>query len=226
MESRLVIVGAGPIGSAAAHAALEDGAAASICAVVDPDPEARDALRAEFDAPGYPSVDHLPEGRPGDVAVAAFTSRADEVAGEINSLVGLHYHVVTTCEELAWPKRHIREALDGSARTGGRVIIAAGANPGFVMDRLPLAVATASRNITAISIERRVDTSTRRDQLVAKTGRGLTTEQFADGVTSGAIGHVGLEISAKLVAGGLGLPTHEVTESIEPVVDSDGVVSG
>lgn len=226
MERRLVIVGAGPIGSAAAQAAVADGAASSIFAVVDPDPDARESLRAEFDCPGYASVADLPEGRPGDVALAAFTSRAEEVAGEIVRLVSLNYHVVTTCEELAWPKRHMRDALDSSARAGGRVIIATGANPGFVMDRLPLAAATACRSITSIRIERRVNTAERREQLVAKTGRGLTREEFARGVAEGSVGHVGLEASAKLVAAGLGLPTHEVTESISPVVGDDDIVVG
>lgn len=221
----LLIVGAGQIGTAAARAALEDGVVASVSGVVDPDPAARAELESLTEAPGYASTADVPQAREGDRAVAAFSSSADKVAPEIVRLVSAGYHVVTTCEELAWGSRHIWQAMHTAARSNGRVIIVTGANPGFVMDLFPLMAATASRNITFISVRRVVDTSQRRTPLVEKTGRGLSPAEFDSGIAAGTLGHKGLVASTKLLAHALGWPHHDVKETITPIVRED-VVSG
>jgi 4-hydroxy-tetrahydrodipicolinate reductase len=141
-------------------------------------------------------------------------------------LVAAGYHVVTTCEELSRPDSHVKEAIRTSAVSDDRRVIATGANPGFVMDRLVVAVAGGSRSIRRIDVSRRVDTSTRRGPLVAKTGRGMSQEEFEVRVSARRLGHVGLVASAKLIARALGWPTHDVSDTIEPVVDESGVVSG
>ncbi len=224
--SRLVLVGAGPIGVAAADAAVSDGVVTAVFAVVDPDDEARRAAAQRFGAEGYESADALPPAREGDWALAAFSSRADANAPVILRLVALGYHVVTTCEELSAPEVPEREVVRSAAVSNGRRVIATGANPGFVMDRLVVAVASGARAVRRIDISRRVDTSRRRGPLVAKTGRGLTPEEFAARVAAGRLGHVGLEASAQLVARALGWPINDVNASIEPVVADDGTVAG
>lgn len=222
----LVIIGAGPIGTAAALAALEDGIAESITGVVDPDPAARESIRLQTGAQGFASSADLPQARQGDRAIVAFSSRAEKSAPEIIRAVTAGYHVVTTCEELAWPERHVRDALTTTAVSNGRVIVVTGTNPGFAMDRFPLFVAGASRNVTHIEVTRRVDTSTRRATLVAKTGRGLRKDEFDDGVARGEVGHKGLAASAKLVATGLGWYYHDVRESLQPILDDEDRVAG
>ncbi len=224
--SRLVIVGAGPIGVAAAAAAVADGVVDAVASVVDPSDDPRQAAVEQFAAVGYESVRQLPEAEEGDWALVAFSSRADTTAPEILRLVARGYHVVTTCEEMSRPDHHVLEAVRTAAVTDGRRVIATGANPGFVMDRLALVVATGSRAIRRVDVGRRVDTSTRRGPLVAKTGRGLTRDEFAEGVAAGRIGHVGLVASAKLLARGLRWPTGDVNEAIAPVLDDDGVATG
>ena len=133
--------------------------------------------------------------------------------------------MVTTCEDLAWPPPEIRDRLESAARHAERVVVVTGANPGFVMDRFPLLAATASRRVTAVEVYRRVDTSVRRGPLVAKSGHGKSPVEFEAGVQSGAVGHRGLAASARLLAHGLGWPTHDVSESIEPVA-ADGTAIG
>lgn len=221
----LLIVGAGPIGTAAARAALDDGVVSGICGVVDPDPSARRELEHLTGAPGYESSADLPTAREGDRALVAFTSSAEKAAQEIVRLVSAGYHVVTTCEGLAWADRHIWEAMHTAARSDGRVVVVTGANPGFSMDRFPLLAATASRNIKGITVTRRLDTSDRRPQLVEKTGRGLTPEEFDAGIASGRLGHVGLVGSLKMLAHGLDWPNHDVNETVEPIVVG-GTVTG
>ncbi len=224
--SRLVLVGAGTIGVNAAAAAVADGVVEAVRAVADPDAEARSAATAQFGAEGHERAAALPEAEEGDWALVAFSSRADATAPVILRLVGLGYHVVTTCEELSRPDQHVKEAVRTAAVTEGRRVIAAGANPGFVMDRLVVAAASGARAVYRIEVSRRVDTSQRRGPLVAKTGRGLTPEEFAAEVAARRLGHVGLVASAKLVARSLLWPTGDVNETIEPVLDGDGKVAG
>jgi hypothetical protein len=221
----LVIVGAGPIGTSAAQAALNDGVVDRIVGVVDPDERARRELVAATGAPGYTSTVELPPASPRDAALVAFASAAEKVAPEVIRLVSAGYDVVTTCEGLAWAPRHLWDAMHTSARSDGRTIIVTGTSPGFVMDRLPLLVAGASRNIERIHVERRMDTSGRRPSLVAKSGRGLTTSEFAEAVRSGRVGAKGLDSSARLIARGLEWPFNDVTVTVVPVLD-DGHVIG
>ena len=221
----LVIVGAGPIGTLAADAAVTDGVVERIVGVVDPDERARRELVAATGAPGYTSTVELPPASPGDAALVAFASAAEKVAPEVIRLVSAGYDVVTTCEGLAWAPRHLWDAMHTSARSDGRTIIVTGTNPGFVMDRLPLLVAGASRDIKRIHVERHMDTSGRRPSLVAKSGRGLTEAEFADAVRSGAVGAKGLDSSARLIARGLEWPFNDVTVTILPVL-ADGQIVG
>lgn len=219
----LLLVGAGQLGSVAATAAVADGVVSSLSGVVDPDPDAR-ALFGQV--PGYVSTLDVPAAREGDRALVVFSSRADDTAQAILHLVSAGYHVVTTAEEMAWPPRHIWEAMHTAARTNHRTIIMTGANPGFVMDRLPLLAASGSRSVKHVRVTRRVDSATRRDTLVAKTGRGLTTEDFEAAVEAGSVGHRGITASAKLLAHTLGWPNHDVTQTIKPLIGDDDLVNG
>jgi hypothetical protein len=69
-----------------------------------------------------------------------------------------------------------------------------------------------------------MDTSTRRPSLIAKSGRGLTEDQFRAGVASGRVGHKGLDSSARLIARGLEWPYHDVTVDIRPIRDGSDIV--
>ncbi|MDK1011238.1 MAG: hypothetical protein QGM46_09745 [Actinomycetota bacterium] len=214
----LVIVGAGPIGAWVAEAALADRVVDAIVGVVDPDDRARRELVASTGAPGYATTVQIPRAELGDVALISFASAAERVAPEIIRLVSAGYDVVTTCEGLAWAPRHLWDAMHTSARSDGRTIIVTGANPGFSMDRLPLLLAGASRNVTSIKAKRSMDTSTCRPSLIAKSGRGLTAEEFAAQVMAGRVGHKGLDSSAKLIARGLEWPHKDVSLDIKPIL--------
>jgi 4-hydroxy-tetrahydrodipicolinate reductase len=222
---RLVLIGAGPVALAAAAAVLEAGAAGVVAAVVDPADPAREAGAERLGGVPYRSVAELPAGA-GDLAVAAFSSRAALVAPVAVRAMELGCHVVTTCEELAYPDGELRAELARAAAATGRSLVVTGANPGFVMDRLPLALAAGCAGVRRVEVMRRLDTSTRRRPLVAKTGYGLTAEAFDAGVRAGTLGHVGLEASARLLAEGLGWPVVRLDGSIEPVIGDDGLVAG
>ncbi len=220
----LVIVGAGPIGTWVAEAALTDGVIDAVIGVVDPDDRARRELVAATGAPGYATTVQLPPARSGDVALVSFASAAERAAPEIIRLVSAGYDVVTTCEGLAWAPRHLWDAMHTSARSDSRTIIVTGANPGFSMDRLPLLVAGASREVTSVQAQRSMDTSSCRPSLIAKSGRGLSADEFAAQVKAGRVGHKGLDSSAKLIARGLEWPHSDVSVKIEPILEASKTI--
>ncbi|MDP8958878.1 MAG: hypothetical protein M3N51_06685 [Actinomycetota bacterium] len=220
----LVLVGAGPVGLAAARAAVEEEAVSRVVAVVDPSEEARRRGVALLGGLAHAFLEDLPPQL--SVALVAFSSRSKLVAPSIEHLLLLGCHVVTTCEELAHPEEVERGRLQGLAEEASRSVVATGANPGFVMDRLPLLLAGGSRRVRRVEVERRLDTSLRRQPLVAKTGRGLEVEEFRRRVTGGDIGHVGLECSARLLADGLGWEVDDLTLSTDPYIEVGEQVSG
>src|SRR5262249_58532704 len=95
-----------------------------------------------------------------------------------------------------------------------------------VMDALPLVLAASQTTLRAVRVRRVVDAATRRPQLGAKVGAGLTPEEFAAGAKSGELGHVGLPASARLLAQGLGWKLDAIRESIRPVLGPDGRCRG
>jgi len=133
-------------------------------------------------------------------------------------------HVVSSCEDLALGDLAAPEAaaqIDAVARAGGIVVLGTGVNPGFVMDRLPLALAGACVSVRRVTVERVVDAARRRAPLRAKVGAGLTVDEFRAGVASRALGHRGLPESCALVGRGLGFVFAEIRSTIDPVVATE-----
>ncbi|HEY1433788.1 MAG TPA: dihydrodipicolinate reductase, partial [Thermoanaerobaculia bacterium] len=111
----------------------------------------------------------------------------------------------------------------------GVAVLGTGVNPGLVMDRLVLAVASACVKVDSVKVVRVVDAAKRRGPLRAKVGAGMTPQEFSAGVEAKKLGHVGLSESAAMIALGLGLSIDEITETIEPVIaqeETDGVAPG
>ena len=223
--TRLLVVGAGQVGAAAAAAAIADRVVEGVAGVVDPDLDTRTRISALYQAPAFGSALEVPKARSGDRALVAFSPSIEVTAPVILRLLSLGYDVVSTCEELAWPPRHMWNALHTAARTHLRVIVMTGVNPGFVMDRLPLLTASACRNVKSLTVTRRIDAADRRESFLPKTGRGLTTAEWQEAEAGGAVGHRGLVPSARLLGHALGWPNRDVVETLVPIVDGD-VVSG
>jgi 4-hydroxy-tetrahydrodipicolinate reductase len=167
-----------------------------------------------------------------DVVVLCTGSRLEQVVSQIEEALEAGFHVVSTCEELAYPElKHVAlgRRIDQKASAHGVSALGTGVNPGLVMDRLALAAAAACVRVDKVKVTRVVDAARRRGPIRAKVGAGLSREEFAAGVASRRLGHVGLSESAALIAMGLGLPIHEITETIEPVlaaVETDGIAPG
>jgi len=224
---RTVHVGLGTIGLACLRVAAQR-PGVEVVAAIDPYPalQGRDAgeaagLARPLGVEVKPDWSSVPAA---DAAIVCTTSVLADLEPTVAAAFERGLDVVSTCETLAGPEPDdpAARALDALARRAGRRLLGAGVNPGFVMDALPLVLAACLTDLRGVRVKRVVDARTRRPQLAAKTGAGLTPEEFAAGVARGEIGHVGLPASARLIAAGLGWQIDRLREQARPVLGADG----
>jgi len=241
-RARVALVGLGPIGVEVGKA-LAGREHVTLLGAADSAPEKAGAPLATLLEGAFPDVTVSPSAAAlyaasassrgkTDVAILCTGSRLLAVQPQIEEAIDAGLHIVSTCEELAYPElRHsaLARKIDRRAREKGVAVLGTGVNPGLVMDRLVLAVASACVRVDSVRVTRVVDAAKRRGPLRAKVGAGLTRQEFDAGVSSRKLGHVGLSESAALIALGLGLPIDEISETIKPVLaerETDGVPAG
>jgi hypothetical protein len=247
-HARVVLVGLGPIGIEVGKA-LAGRPNVEVIGAADPAPDKAGKSLAEVlggagagAAAGAPvPVDataaalyarSAPSRGKTDVVILCTGSRLESVTPQIEEAIDAGMHIVSTCEELSFPELKnsaLGRRIDQRAKAKGVAVLGTGVNPGLVMDRLALAAAGACVRVERVKVTRVVDAAKRRGPLRAKVGAGLSREEFAAGVAAKKLGHVGLSESAAMIALGLGLPIHEITETIEPVLataETDGIPAG
>lgn len=242
VHARVALVGLGPIGIEVGKA-LAGRLNVEIIGAADPAPDKAGKPLGEVLGSGSPGprVDpsaaelyrrSAPARGTSDVVILCTGSRLDSVTPQIEEAIDAGMHIVSTCEELSFPELKnsaLGRRIDAKAKARGVAVLGTGVNPGLVMDRLALAAAGACVRVERVRVTRIVDAAKRRGPLRAKVGAGLSREEFASGVAAKKLGHVGLSESAAIIALGLGLPIHEITESIEPVIaqkETDGIPAG
>jgi 2,4-diaminopentanoate dehydrogenase len=224
--TRVIIIGLGAIGREVLKA-LAAKTSVRVVGAVDPALIGQDAGQVAGLGPiGVPVVADLAAvtTAPGDVAVALTTSGTAELLPLIEQAAARGVHTVSTCEDLAYAAFETPELaarIDALARQAGVSVLGTGVNPGFVMDRLPLALAGACVAVRKVEVERVVDAAKRRLPLRAKVGAGVTVEEFRAGVAARRFGHRGLPESCALLGAGLGLKFDEIRSSIDPVVATE-----
>lgn len=227
-KTRTIHYGLGAIGSGVVRALLND-PSVEIAGAIDPHPAKVGKDLGEVVGLGRNlgiNVTHEAEAllsdTYADVVIHCTGSSLLEVQPQLMTLIGSEKSVVSSCEELSFPWLRypdVAQKIDRRARETGVRVLGTGVNPGFVMDLLPLMVATATREVKAVKVTRVVDTGKRRVQLQRKTGAGLSVKGFEEGARGGGIAHVGLRESVFMIADTLGFKKlDEVTETLEPVV--------
>ena len=167
--------------------------------------------------------------RKGVVLLHATGSRLPQVKDQLLEAMSLGLHVVSTCEELAFPwfnHPEIADRLEAAAQRAGVSIVGTGVNPGFVLDRLVATLGQVCGSVSHAKVSRTVDARTRREALQRKVGAGLSEDEFFSLVDQGRIGHVGLVESAALCALGLGLDCDDYEEELTPVFATEDISGG
>jgi 4-hydroxy-tetrahydrodipicolinate reductase len=218
--------GLGPIGVRCARLAAGK-ENMELVAAVDIDPEKLGKDVGELDGGeklGVKVTDDvgevLSELKP-DVALHTTSSKFDAVVPQLETLAGGGCSVVSSTEEMLFPRlKHaeLADKVDALAREKGVVLLGTGVNPGFVMDTLALVMSAVCYDVEKVHVDRRVDAGTRRLPLQQKVGAGISVDEFNARKARKAIGHVGLPESMALLAHGLGWPVEEMEEGLEPKV--------
>ncbi|HEX9240973.1 MAG TPA: saccharopine dehydrogenase NADP-binding domain-containing protein [Anaeromyxobacter sp.] len=232
----VVLLGLGEIGQAIARAALAR-PDFRVVAAVDPDPSRVGRTLSEVlgeaaaDVTVARSLAEVAALAQGGVVLQATRSLFAEVQPDLEAAARAGLHVVSTCEELAWPwLEHAEEAgaLDRLCHERNVAVLGTGVNPGFVFDRLPAMLAQVTGPVRHLHGVRVVDVARRRRALQRKVGAGLSEDAFHDAVERGEVGHVGLSASAAMAAESCcGLDEYEIDEEITPLLaeeDADGPV--
>lgn len=232
----VVVFGLGPIGLRIADAANRD-PTLELVGAVDSAP-AKVGRRLSELAEGCPDIEvhaTLSEARPDhdpkDLTVLHATgSYLEQVEEQFLELITAGVHVVSTCEELAYPfARHpqISSRLDQRARAANRTIIGTGINPGFMMDQLPVSLLGATHDVKSVTVTRMQNPGRRRVPFQEKVGMGMSRADYDLKAGAGGFGHVGLVESGRLLAAGLGWEIDNWSDTLEAVQpDPAGPVLG
>lgn len=225
MALRVALVGAGATGRAVARALLGR-ADAELVTVVDTDPAKAGRPLGELlgdAAVAVPVAGDL-EGLRGDgvdVAVVTVGSTIASVMPALERLAGAGVDAISLCEELAYPwldDPKGAQRLHRHAERHGTSILATGANPGFLMDTLPIVLSAALQSVDRVAIERTTDLSAY-GPLLGKFGFGLTPEEYARRVGRDVVGHIGFRQSIAHLAHALGWELDAVeVDDPEPIV--------
>jgi len=165
----------------------------------------------------------------GVVLLHATGSRLEQIAEQLLAAVKLGVHVVSTCEELAFPwlnHEDVALRLERAAERAGVSILGTGVNPGLVLDRLVATVGTSCGPVRHVRAERVVDARTRREALQRKIGAGLTEDEFEALLEKEQVGPVGLLESAALCALGLGIDCDDWEEEVVSVLAEEDIEGG
>ncbi len=156
-----------------------------------------------------------------EVVIHTTTSRLPEVVHEIEHAARHGANVVSSTEELLFPRlNRPGEAarLEVAARDNNVAILGTGVNPGFVMDTLAVLATAVCSEVELIECRRVVDAATRRQPLQLKVGAGLSVAEFNSLLAQGKMGHVGLTESIALIATALGWQWDNIDQRTEPVI--------
>jgi hypothetical protein len=222
----VIAFGLGPIGRRIAAAVIGE-PRLRLVGAVDVDPQLAGRPLTEL-VDGAPAVTiaaslaaALPDPIPAELTVLHATgSFLDQVAPQLVPLLDAGVHVVSTCEELAYPwvrEPALARDLDAAARARQRTLVATGVNPGLLMDQLPVTLTGASHTIRAVRVIRRQDPSSRRLPFQRKVGMNIPRAEWDRRNAAGGFGHVGLIESGRLLAAGLGWAITDWHDSLAPV---------
>lgn len=230
----VVVMGLGFIGQEIARAALAS-AEVKLIGAVDTNPSLAGKKLSEVigDASANVRITSDLESAIGrtknPVLLHATGSRLPQVIDQLIAATKLGCHIVSSCEELAFPYlKHdeLAEKLDRAAQRAGVAVLGTGVNPGFVLDRFIATAGQVCGPVRHVRGERVVDARTRREALQRKIGAGLTEDEFAELVDKEQLGHVGLLESCALAALGLGMDCDDFEEEITSVIAEEDISGG
>jgi 4-hydroxy-tetrahydrodipicolinate reductase len=231
--ARAVLIGLGKLGLDVADGLVDRRDVTIVGAVdLDPDKEGRDLSellgREPIGVAVTSEVTH--DAASADIAVLMTASRMTQLVEPIQDLLERGLNVLTSAEELAYPWGEFPDqsrVLDAVARERGVTLVGAGANPGFLMDVLPVVLSLATQEVRRLRITRTMDLRPHRAARLSRFALGESPERFVDIPPAVAHGHIGFRQSIDAMADALDLPVDRVEEHrLHPAVVANAARSG
>lgn len=232
---RILHFGLGEIGTGIARETARTARLQSVAAV-DLDPSKVGLRLAQLAGAGSSEVvvrstlqEALADAGGVDVAFHCSGSHLKDIEASLLALIEAGCNVVTTAEEVICPYVGHPDAasrLDAAARSNGVTLFAAGVNPGFLMDRLPVYLSSMTLAPRSVRVQRLVDLSRRRTALRRKMGVGQDAGAVRERTRSFSIGHAGFTESVHYLARALGWVIGSVEQTLEPIVATQRVERG
>ena len=223
-DLRVILYGVGAIGSTLAKYALDSRAFELVGAVdVAPDKVGRPLGQVVgAQEPGVAIVQDLGKcPSDADVVIHMAGSRLPVIEPQLCEILRAGFNCVSSSEELCFPTLRypeIAERLQAVAEDEAVTCIAAGVNPGFVMDVLPAVASGVSVDVEHVRVTRVVDAATRREPLQRKVGAGIEREEFLALAREEKIGHVGLIESCAFISQALRVEIDRIEEDLQPKI--------
>ena len=162
-----------------------------------------------------------------DIALLATDSFVARAFTKIVQLLENRINVISTAEEMVWPRAAdpaLAEELDRTARRNGVSVLGTGINPGLIMDLLVLMMTGACGRVDTITARRVNSLSPFGPAVMEEQGVGLSLAEFHRKAAEGAVaGHVGFAQSVSMICEALGWNLDSPVgfeQSMTPIVSS------
>ena len=159
-----------------------------------------------------------------DICVLATDSFTRKAFDKIKYVVGQKVNVISTAEEMSYPKAQEPELaaeIDRLAKANGVSVLGTGINPGLMMDLLAICLTGCMTDVEPVTCRRVNSLSPFGPAVMEEQGVGLTVDAFNKGVADGTLaGHVGFAESVGMIAEALGWKVDKFEQQMKPIVTS------
>lgn len=168
------------------------------------------------------NIDRILEEEKPEVVLLATDSFTKKAFPKITKIVEHGCHVISTAEEMAFPKAQepeLAKEMDSLAKKHGVSILGTGVNPGMMMDLLAICISGVMSDIKGMKISRVNSLSPFGPTVMEEQGVGLSVSEFNEKLSKDEIsGHVGFKESTYMIAQALGLDVLDFKQSMSPIV--------
>lgn len=164
--------------------------------------------------------EHLVSSVDADVVIHAASPYLTVASPQLLPLLAGGKRIISACDELVYPwtsHPDMASRLDATAKEAGAALLAVRSSAGFVIDSLPLFLASACADVEAVLVTSVIDLAKEPAAVQAAAGVGMTLDAFRKAADEAAVGLPALLDSVGLMAAGLGWRLDRLVEMIEPI---------
>ncbi|MDP2875263.1 MAG: 2,4-diaminopentanoate dehydrogenase [Holophaga sp.] len=160
-----------------------------------------------------------------DVVLLCTDSFTAKTFDKIKFIVELGINVVSTAEEMAYPKAQepkLAAKIDKLAKANGVSVLGTGINPGLMMDLLAILMTGACTDVEYVKAERVNSLSPFGPAVMEEQGVGITLDEFNKQSAAGHLaGHVGFNESVNMICDAIGWKLDKpVEQTMAPIVSN------